>query len=416
MRRTLCFLVAVGVACGSAAPESTEADTDDASTSGSSDATTHAPGEDDDGPPGDDTSGPGDTTTGTDGDESSGDCGDETCTANAPTLLWSTLSDEIFGDGYCQSVIADGEGGLFASYIGYGFEAYSEVFAVDAGGRIRAQGQGADAGSYVDLAPRGPGLLDWAAASGHVGIADASLTNLDGGMLGFDVDQIRAMVRGPNGLLHYIARTTPTFQCVVRTGTDPETDSVSFPCAPDFVEEKLLIDGLGNRYYAQPRAYRVLRIDPAGLLYGSVDGRWNRVGLDAAVDPDGHVWVVGAIGSQPSDVFGGFIARHEFDLSAEPLFEDAEEGPVVWTAVTMTDDGPVVFGHEGYGEQMHARGLDFDGTDRWSWSQEFAPQTYVNEVAVDADGNLLACGYEYTGQQTPVVSDVHHPLFLKFQL
>lgn len=406
MRTSIWFLLVVVSACGSPTADDAEAATDSSSSSGSSDTASLGPG-------GDDSTAASGSTTDSD-DDSTGACEHAECDGEAPMLTWETVSDEIYGDGFCQSVIADGQGGLFASYLGYGFEAYSDVFAVDSRGVIQGRGRGLAAGSYVDLALRGAALFDWAAASGHVGIADASLTNLDGGMLGPDVDRIRAMVRGPNAL-HYAVRTTPGLECVVRTGADANTDSVPFACAPDFTEERLLIDSLGNRYYFDSLAYRVLRIDPAGALYGSVDGRWNRVGLDAAVDPDGHVWVVGAIGSQPSDVFGGFIARHDFELAADPLFEDASRGSVVWTAVTMTADGPVVFGHEGYGEALHARGLDFDGMLRWSWSQEVLPQTYVDEVTVDADGNLLACGYRYTGEMTPVANDAHHPLFLKFQ-
>ena len=414
MRRSLWFLFVLGSACGTPASDDTAESTDDASSSGSSGGDSRGPGEVDGATPPEASTGVGEST-GVGDDDSTGDCDELPCQELGPTLLWSAVSDEVYGDGFCQSVTEDGAGGLFAAYLGYGWEAYSDVFAVDADGTITGYGRGLDAGTYVDLAPRGPGLFDWAAQSGQVGIADTSLTNLDGGMLGFDVDQIRAMVRGPD-TLHYVARTTPAFACVVRVGTDASTDSLPFPCAPNFTEESLHIDGLGNRYYAEPTAYRILRIDPAGLLYGSVDGRWNRVGLDAAVDPDGYVWIVGAIGSEPTNVFGGFIARHDFDLSADPTFEDAAEGAIVWTSVAMTDLGPVVFGHEGYGEYMHARGYDFEGTQRWSWSQEVLPQTYVNELSVDADGNLLVCGFEYMGVQTPVLGDARHPLFMKFEL
>ncbi len=421
MRRSLWIAWVVACGCGSPAGNDvdTATDTDEPASSGSSDAATTdtaaADGDTDDADATASATTNGDVDGDDDDDGSTGGCEGAECGGGTPTLLWTTIADDNYGDGFCQSVTGDGEGGMFASYLGYGWETYSDVFAVDGSGQVTGRGSGAEAVSYVDLATRGPGLFDWAAASGQVGIADAGLTNLDGGMLAFDVDQIRAMVRGPDAL-QYVVRTTPTFQCVVRSGTDSMADSLPFPCAPNFSEEALLLDDLGNRYYVEPHAYRVRRVDPAGLAYGSVDGRWNRVGLDAAVDPDGNLWVVGAIGSDPSDVYGGFVARHAFDLAAPPPFEDAVEGPVVWTSVSMTSHGPIVFGHEGYGEYMHVRGLDFDGTTRWRWSQEVMPQIYVNETAIDTDGNLLACGYRFSGELTPVGSDIHHPLFMKFEL
>ncbi|MEM6992171.1 MAG: hypothetical protein AAF721_16795, partial [Myxococcota bacterium] len=268
---------------------------------------------------------------------------------------------------------------------------------------------------YVAGATRGRGLFDWAAKSGHVGIADTTLSQLDGGTLAFDVDQIRAMAHAGD-TLHYVARTTPSFQCTVRVGPDIRTDSVPFACAPDFTREGLALDGAGNRYYFEAGAYRVLRLDAAGLLYGSVDGRWNRVGIDVAVDPNGLVWVVGGIGSQGDTLFGGFIARHAFELSDEPAWEAEPDDTILWTAIAMGEYGPIVLGHEGYGERLHARGYDFDGALQWEWSHEPAPQTYVDAAAVDAEGSLIACGTRYEGHQTPIGDDEHHPVLFKFGL
>lgn len=344
----------------------------------------------------------------------SGDCDVAGCAVEPPALVWSVESDEIYGDGRCLGVADDGLGGLFASYVGYGFEAYSDVIAVDAAGSITALAGGTETGMYVGLASRGPGIFDWAAANGHVGIADQTLQNLDGGLLTYDVDQIRAMAAA-DAALHYVARISPSYRCVVRTGPDQQTDSVPFDCAPDFSPERLVLDTMGNRYYVEPRAYRVLRLDAAGLSYGSIESRWNRVGFDAAVDPQGHVWIAGGTGSGSGDLFGAFVAQHEFDLAEEPRWEETDDTGLLWTAIAMTPTGPVVFGHRGFGEELHARGYGLDGGVAWTWSQESSPQTYVDAVAVDAKGDLLVCGTRYSGVQTPVGNDVHYPTLLKFE-
>ncbi len=410
-------LVLVGVVAGCAPQPKLPESLDTNGGSSSSGDTGHTTGPSTDG--GASSDGPGGAEAGSgEGGESSGEastggCEAEGCEEQPPTLLWSVEVEQTYGDGACLDIVEDGQGGLFASYIGYGFEAYSDVIAVDSSGEFTGLGRGADTGAYIGLAPRGPGLFDWAAASGHVGIADQTLQNLDGGLLTSDVDQIRAMTRSGDELV-YVARTTPTYRCVVRTGSDPGTDSLPFDCAPNFSLERLAVDGFGNRFYAEPNAYRVQRLDPAGLLYGQLDGRWNRVGFDVAADPQGHLWVVGGLGSDGNDLFGSFIARHSAELDEDPVFEDSQEGDVAWTAVVMTVQGPVVFGHEGFGEFMHARGLSLDGALRWSWSMESPPRTYVDALALDAAGDLLLCGTRYTGVQTPVGSDVHQPVLYKF--
>ena len=360
--------------------------------------------------------------SGEDGESSSGEssggssgCGDD-CPSEGAELAWLSHAEDYLGDGICQAVVGDGAGGVIASFRSTGWEMYhGRIFAFDGDGQHVVTGSNADSDTFPALALRTEGFLDWATLDGSVGIADGTLANLDGGPLAFDVAEIRAMA-ADGEWLRYVARLTPSFDCVVRVGTDASFDSVPFACSESWFPERLHRDGMENWYYFDLFAYRALRFDPQGLSYGSLEGRWNRVSLDAAVDPDGHVWFVGAIGSGHDAVYGSFVARHGFDLAEEPTWELAEEDDRVWTAIAMSGDGPVVLGHEGYGERLHAIGLSFDGDVRWTWEHEPEPRTYVDAVAIDESGDAVACGYRYTGEQTPIVTDVHYPMFMKLSL
>jgi hypothetical protein len=355
----------------------------------------------------------GEHTTSSADTESSAGCAEE-C-GGEPELLWLTTTDEIYGDGACLTVISDGQGGLVASFRGSGFETYGDVVAVDASGHIAAMGGNAEGGLFPGLSLRGPGLLDWASLDGRVGIADTTLANLEGGPLAFDVAEIRAMAADEDRL-RYVARVSPSYNCVVRVGADPEFDSVPFTCAPTWTPEELHRDAMESWYYFEPWAYRVVRFDPVGLSWGSLEGRWNRVALDGAVDRDGQVWFVGAIGSGFDTVFGSFVARHDFGLAEEPAWELSAEDDVVWSAIATTPDGAIVLGHRGYGERLVGMGLTLDGDPLWSWEHEPEPRTYVDAISVDDAGDVIACGTRYTGVQTPVGSDVHNPMFLKLSL
>jgi hypothetical protein len=355
---------------------------------------------------------PGETSEGS-SDGSSG-CGDG-CSGEAH-LSWLTVSEDYDGDAICQTVIPDGKGGLVASFRSAGWEGYAgRVVAIDADGNHAASGGTVDGDLFPGLSLRTEGFLDWATLAGDVGIADATLANLDGGPLAYDVVEIRALA-ADGDRLRYVARLTPSFNCVVRVGADASFDSVPFTCTESWFPEELHHDAMGNWYYFDLFAYRVIRLDPEGLSWGSLEGRWNRVSLDAAVDPDGRVWFVGAIGSGHDAVYGSFIARHGFDIAEEPQWELAGEDDVVWTAIAMADAGPIVLGHEGFGERLHAIGLTFDGDVRWTWEHEPEPRTYVDAVAVDEAGDAVACGYRHTGEETPVGTAVHYPMFMKLSL
>lgn len=419
--RPVSFVVFLALGCTQSSTEAPSAETGD---SGSTTASTSDSG-DPTGNAADDDSAP--TTMSSEASGSSGDPGstgdetgscDDACASGPPVMAWLTETEQQQGDGWCTALTDDGAGGAIAAFSGAGWDVLlSELIAVSASGEETARSAG-DSGHFPSLHARGDGVFEWVSVGGQYGLADESLATLGGEPFASDVAYLHAMA-ADGARRGYVVEAYSAFpfleNCSLRIYADVELHSPLFECPQYLGGWRLHFDGQGQAILALEGAYQLIAFGLDALPTAELHDRWNRIIYDSAVAPDGSVWLVGAIGNETGDAYGGFVAKHGPDLSDEPIWEGLEQDANGhrFDTIAMQGDAPVVVSRDAGGD-LELRGFEPNGDERWREEVDAEAGTLLSRLTVDPSGDLLGCGVRITGNLNPVGTDERMPILAKW--
>jgi hypothetical protein len=236
------------------------------------------------------------------------------------------------------------------------------------------------------LRPRTEDLFEWISSDARTGISGVDLS-INGG---------QGWGSGVAGAYGFAARGDRSAAfldlgwntCVVRrTDVDPPTDSVPITCpVSDWpTATRFGMDGAGNMFVFDLYGGRVHRFDPAGLAWGELSLPGEYDAFDAAVDPQGVLWLVGVT------QVGAFVTRYDDILDRAPAYVATLDQPdAAWTAITLVDDGAIVMGERE--ARTYAFRLDEHDETRWEAPYDLGVGVVLDRVTTAADGSVLACG------------------------